>query len=186
MSEYENRIYDTLTATEEKFASAYEIANHMGRVKKKLIKDFWEAVYARLDSLIKEKNSDFTLHIDPDISDGNSKCSLSLKGNTDACFVYEHLSNDLTKGLRINQPKIDYSRLIQHGKNVIGVSEDFSEKSWWFMIEKPQIDFSKMDSLALILPNKAEERSTQMADSLFDLADKNREHLDFIIKHCLK
>lgn len=38
MSEYENRIFKTLTASEEKFKSAHEIVGHFSAVKKKLIK----------------------------------------------------------------------------------------------------------------------------------------------------
>lgn len=185
MSEYENRIYDTLTATEEKFKSANEIANHMDRVKNKLIVDFWSKVEKELRILLVGEHADFTLEIDKNIFSGNSKCFLSFNYNRHAGFIYEHLANDLSFGLWMNRENIDTVRITDYKEQLRNGLLNISEGAWWLLNLKPNINFDNADSLALIIPSNLDEFSVQMANRLFDFAKEHKEHLKYIIDNCL-
>jgi len=186
MSEYENRIFNTLTASEEKFKSAFEIATHINRIKRKLIIQFWKNVEKELNILIIENKQDFKLFVDVDIFHKNSKCFLYLDNNKKAGLIYEHLASDQSMGLWMDFTKLDMEKI----NNYRAINEhkiiNYINHGWWFSYKNLNENFNNFDSLVMILPENSIIYSKRKAQDLFDFAVGNKEHLKFIINNCIK
>lgn len=186
MSEYENRIFKMLTSSEEKFKSAFEIANHLNGIKKKLITQFWKNVEMELKNLIVENNEDFKVKLDTNIFHGNSKCFLYLENNTKAGLIYEHLADDQCMGLWIDNSKCDMLKVNTFRNEKQNLISDFSTHAWWVSFKSMNENFNNFDSLVMILPENSLEYSKSKARDLFDFAVGNKVYLKHIINHCLK
>lgn len=185
MSEYENRIFDTLTSSAEKFKSAYEIANHLNGVKKKLITQFWKNVEIELSNLTKENDEEFKVELDSNIFLPASKCCLYIENTKIAGIIYEHLANDQVMGLWFENPKFDIEKINKYrtefGKEIINVINH----TWWVSFKNINENFNNLDSLLMILPGNSLEYSKAKARDLFEYAVANKEHLKYIINNCL-
>lgn len=186
MSEYENRIYKMLTSSEEKFKSAFEIANHLNMVKRKLLVQFWKNVEKELNILVNERDQDFKVELDKDIFYANSGCSLFLKENTKAGFIYEHLSGDQCMGLWFENPKFDIPKIDSYRIEQQNKITNYNTSGWWISYENVNENLNSFDSLLMILPDKSVEYAKLKAENLFELAVENKEHLRYIINNCLK
>jgi hypothetical protein len=186
MSEYENRIFDTLTASEEKFKTASEIAKHFNGTKKKLITQFWKNVEKELKLLIAENEEDFGVVLDSDIFHKNSKCFLYIENNRKARILYEHLADNQSMGLWIDNQNFDMAKInnyiATHGHEIT----DVINHAWWVSYKNINENFNSFDSLVMILPNNSREYSKRKAQDLYEFAVANKEHLKYVINNCLK
>jgi len=186
MSVYEERIYTMLTSSEEKFKSAYEIANHLNMVKRKLIVAFWKNVEVELKYLVEINDEEFEVVLDSDIFYSNSGCSLFLKNSTKAGFIYEHLSGDQCMGLWFENPRFDILKIDSYRIEKQNKITNYSTYSWWVSYQNIDENFNNFDSLLMILPDKSVEYAKIKAQNIFELAVENKEHLKYLIHHCLK
>ena len=185
MSEYENRIFDTLTASEDKFKSAFEISNHLNGVKKKLIKQFWKSVEKDLNELIANSEESFKVVLDNDIFHPTSKCYLYDGKNKSVRVLFEILSAKQTFGIWFYDDNINYEKISEYRKQVNSEFNEYSFNHWWFAKTHVQNDFNSFDSLLMILPTKMNDYSKSKAQELFDFAVANKVHTEYIINNCL-
>ena len=186
MSEYENRIFDTLTASEEKFKSAHEIADHLKMVKDKLITQFWNYVADDLKKLVDLNDNEFEVVLDENLFYKNASCSIHIKGNRQAGFIYEHLSGDQWMGLWFDNSLFDMSKINLYREDQKDKITYNCNYLWWLSFKDLHENFSTRDASMMILPNKARDYAKMKADDLFNLAVENKEHLKYIINNCLK
>lgn len=186
MSEYENRIYTMLTSSEEKFKSAYEIANHLNTVKRKLIVSFWKNVAVELKHLVEINNEEFKVVLDSDIFYNNSGCSLFLENDGIAGFIYEHLSGEQCMGLWFESPKFDMQKIDSYRIEYKNEIPNLCNHPWWVSFKNINENFNNFDSLLMILPDKYMEYAKIKAQDLFNFAVANKEHLKYIISNCIK
>jgi len=185
MSEYENRIFTMLTSSEEKFKSAYEIADHLNMVKRKLIVAFWKNVEVELKRLVEINKEEFKVVLDSDIFYNNSGCSLFLENDGIAGFIYEHLSGEQCMGLWLESPKFDMQKIDSYRSEYKNEIPNLCNHPWWVSFKNINENFNNFDSLLMILPDKTMEYAKIKAQDLFDFAVTNKEHLKYIINNCL-
>lgn len=186
MSEYENRIFETLTASEDKFKSAHEIVGHFNGVKKKLIIQFWKSVEKELNELIKNCEHTFKVVLDNDVFHPTSKCYLYDGKNKSVRVLFEILSQKQTFGIWFEDDKINYDKISHYRTQVSSEFNEYSFNHWWFAKTHLQNDFNSFDSLLMILPAKMNDYSKSKAQELFDFAVANKVHTEYIINNCLK
>jgi hypothetical protein len=186
MSEYEKRIFDTLTASEDRFKSAHEIVGHFNGVKKKLITQFWKGVEKELNELVKNSDETFKVVLDNDVFHHTSKCYLYDGRNKSVRVLFEILSQKQTFGIWFEDEKINYDKISEYRKQVNSEFNQYSFNHWWFAKTHLQNDFNSFDSLMMILPTKMTDYSKSKAQELFDFAVANKVHTEYIINNCLK
>jgi hypothetical protein len=184
MSEYENRIYELLTSSEDKFKSSFEIANRFDKVKWKLIKDFWVSVKEELEKLIEENNEDFSVELDSDILRQYSKCYVYLDNNINTRILYQNLAEDQCIGIWVDAFKVDQEKVNNYTRATGVDIQNLSTNTWWVSLKYISEDFRDLDSLTLILPEYSLAKSKIKAKELFDYALVNKEHLRGIAANC--
>ncbi|NRT12474.1 hypothetical protein [Flavobacterium sp. 14A] len=186
MSEYENKIFKTLTSSEDRFKSAFEIANHLNMVKRKMIQQFWKSVEKDLNELILKTGENFKVALDSDLSHPTSKCYLYDGKNPSVRVLFENLSQKQTFGIWFSDDKINYEKITEY-RNAVNLDfGSYSFNHWWFAKTHVQNDFNSFESLLMILPAKMSEYSMSKAQKLFDFAVTNKVHTEYIINNCLK
>jgi|SRR5690554_1503214 len=183
MSEYDNRIYDLITSSEEKFKSSFEIANHLNMVKNRLIKKFWESVEKELH-VLNERENLFKIVLEQDVFRRYSKCYLYINNNINVRISYQNLSDYQYIGLWVDNNLANHYEINKYIEGLENTIPDLSKNGWWVTIRDLNEDFNRLDSLLMILPEHSLEHSKRKALELFEYAKENIEHIKYIGTHC--
>lgn len=168
MSTYQDEIFNYLTK-KDNFFSAYEIPQIFPEVKNTLIEKFWRAVKNSLEELTKETNWEIGM------SENIFKTYSSLSIGLDKRFgvAYEELHGQTYYGLWIDfdDKKLDRPKINEYASKIEAIN--WMKKSKWYLgWTSTGANFNNIETLKRILPDNRDDYAKELANQLFDLAEK--------------
>lgn len=174
MIKFDNELFNTLTASEERFRSAIEIVEQFHLIKEQLISDFWEAVVSELDYLLSSEGCEFII----ERKYGNLYISLQKGDNIYVCL--EDLEAQQRLSLIVEYNKINGKIKFKEYAEGIFLNEFKIVDDEWCAYKLLDDNLSENKWIIEILPFQREIYVKQKAKDLFDFTMKYKKHMEYI------
>jgi hypothetical protein len=176
MDSYEEELYKYLTQ-EENFKIIYELKEKFPIFREKLISDFWDILKRKIEQgckdeweLIFMKNANKS-EKQLEIYNGHSFIGIKRQEWANLAIAYEDENEIISLGIRKFFDKDNSNDKIVINKYLNKVSSNNATTLWPYWIYT-DINFNEIGTLCKILPERIDQTTSELTDSIFALANK--------------
>ena len=175
MDTYENEIYE-FVAKKENYKSAVEISNLLPKMRKRIVKDFWESVKIKL----KEENNEWIVKLSDNVFDEYSYLQISKNEWKNAVNIrYEKLHSNFYHGIHTNNLNI---KEIYEKEKIIEYLEKENlpinfNHAFFYSYHQDNENFTTLQTQIKALPKEKENFVNEVVNFLINFVTENEKHI---------